>query len=62
MVLRRSHHDRVHIDTGNTDQSCIQTAIRYDLLYLDDYFTTGIVSSLSLSQGLCIYAFFFNAS
>lgn len=48
MVLRRSHHDRVHIDTGNTDQSCIQTAIRYDLLYLDDYFTTGIVSGLGL--------------
>ena len=56
MVLRPGHHKRIHIDTGEADEPCVQAAVGDHLLHLDNDPATGVMGGLRLGQGLGVVA------
>ena len=52
VVLRPGHHKRIHIDTGEADEPCVQAAVGDHLLHLDNDPAAGVMGGLRLGQGL----------
>ena len=52
MVLRRGHHDGVHIDAGEPHQTGVQGAVLHHVLHLDDDLAAGVLGGLGDGQGL----------
>ena len=56
MVFGCGYHDGVDIDTGNLNETGVNTAVIHHLLHLDDDLAAGVLGSLRDGQRLTDYA------